>query len=349
MTGWYRRILIYVRPAALGLFLLAALAWGIACSVSRDQPWIKPTDFHPPLLAECGTVIRHGPIFHVAQLPADTVQTISGPMVIRVPDWVDAPLGNYYLYFSGHGGATYIRMAYADSLTGPWTFYDSGVLSLPEASISDGSILFPRIRVDDEAQQIKMFFNWRDREANTRGIGWALSQDGLEFEVLHRVEGMTYTAPFDYADQQYLLVGAAGQYTFRWRGVTEDPEMGPFTVPRPDDPDAPYSRHAGVQRVDDVLRIFFTRKQDAPERILMGTVDLTQDWLDWRISYVVEVLRPEMRYEGVDLPIQRSRAGPARRPLHELRDPAIYEENGRTWLLYTIAGEQGIALAELLF
>jgi hypothetical protein len=32
-----------------------------------------------------------------------------------------------------------------------------------------------------------------------------------------------------------------------------------------------------------------------------------------------------------------------------LRDPAIFEEHGRTWLLYAIAGESGLALAELRF
>ncbi|MBI3972242.1 MAG: hypothetical protein HY332_13225, partial [Chloroflexi bacterium] len=38
---------------------------------------------------------------------------INGPSLIRVPDWVDDPLGRYYLYFAHHRG-TYIRLAYAD-------------------------------------------------------------------------------------------------------------------------------------------------------------------------------------------------------------------------------------------
>ena len=32
---------------------------------------------------------------------------------------------------------------------------------------------------------------------------------------------------------------------------------------------------------------------------------------------------------------------------YQLRDPAIYREDDRTWLLYAVAGESGIALAEL--
>ena len=34
-------------------------------------------------------------------------------------------------------------------------------------------------------------------------------------------------------------------------------------------------------------------------------------------------------------------------PANQLRDPAIYEEDGRVYLLYAVAGERGIALAEV--
>ena len=35
--------------------------------------------------------------------------------------------------------------------------------------------------------------------------------------------------------------------------------------------------------------------------------------------------------------------------MNQLRDPAIYEEAGKTYLLYAVGGESGIALAEMLF
>jgi hypothetical protein len=57
---------------------------------------------------------------------------INGPTVIRVPDWVQNPLGQYYMYFAHHKGS-YIRMAYADSPAGPWTFHEGGVLSLAQS------------------------------------------------------------------------------------------------------------------------------------------------------------------------------------------------------------------------
>src|SRR5262245_3590599 len=36
----------------------------------------------------------------------------NGPSVLRVPPWVEQPLGLYYMYFAHHKGA-YIRLAYA--------------------------------------------------------------------------------------------------------------------------------------------------------------------------------------------------------------------------------------------
>ena len=57
-------------------------------------------------------------------------ENIQGPSVIRVPDWVQNPLGAYYLYFADHKG-TYIRLAYADDLLGPWRIHAPEACRLP--------------------------------------------------------------------------------------------------------------------------------------------------------------------------------------------------------------------------
>jgi hypothetical protein len=61
----------------------------------------------------------------------------------------------------------------------------------------------------------------------------------------------------------------------------------------------------------------------------------------------VVVLEPELEYEGGNLPRVPSVRGLAREPACQLRDPAIFRENGHTYLLYSVAGEHGIAIAEL--
>src|SRR5262245_8493066 len=58
---------------------------------------------------------------------------VNGPTVIRVPDWISEPVGRYYMYFANHMGA-FIRLAYADSITGPWKIYEPGVLHVRDTA-----------------------------------------------------------------------------------------------------------------------------------------------------------------------------------------------------------------------
>ena len=80
---------------------------------------------------------------------------------------------------------------------------------------------------------------------------------------------------------------------------------------------------------------------------VMSTVDLTDDWKGWKASPPVELLRPEAPYECATLPNVPSEPGDVNVPVRQLRDPGVVEENGRTYLFYSICGEQGIAAAEL--
>ena len=70
---------------------------------------------------------------------------ITGPSLIRVPDWVESRLGNYYLYFSHHKG-DFIRLAYADKVEGPWSIYEPGALWLDESGFPSDNI--PRLSLE---------------------------------------------------------------------------------------------------------------------------------------------------------------------------------------------------------
>jgi hypothetical protein len=95
------------------------------------------------------------------------------------------------------------------------------------------------------------------------------------------------------------------------------------------------------------LRVFFSNAYDCPEHILMSQIELTPDWETWTASEPVSVLKPETDYEGANLPLEPSRRGWAPEPVHQTRDPGIYTEAGKTYLLYSVAGEHGIAMAEI--
>jgi hypothetical protein len=93
--------------------------------------------------------------------------------------------------------------------------------------------------------------------------------------------------------------------------------------------------------------VFFSGIGDAPERILLSTIDLAGDWQTWKASPPVEVLRPHAAYECPDLPNLPSAPGEIDGPAQQMRDPAVFEESGKVFLFYTVCGEQGIAAAEV--
>ncbi len=61
----------------------------------------------------------------------------------------------------------------------------------------------------------------------------------------------------------------------------------------------------------------------------------------------VDVLTPERDYEGHSLPLEVTAPDEAPGRVRQLRDPGIFSDNRRTYLLYSIAGESGLAIGEL--
>ena len=53
----------------------------------------------------------HNPFVH-PEMDERIGGNINGPSLIRVPDWIESPLGHYYLYFAHHQGQ-FIRMVYS--------------------------------------------------------------------------------------------------------------------------------------------------------------------------------------------------------------------------------------------
>merc|ERR1711916_221020 len=87
-------------------------------------------------------------------------------------------------------------------------------------------------------------------------------------------------------------------------------------------------RHAAVWLQGDSLYIFYSRVYDTPEAIYITEVDLTPHWKQWKCKHGKLLMRPKYDYEGVNLPIMQSSPGVAYSEVHELRDPAVYEEDG---------------------
>jgi hypothetical protein len=81
---------------------------------------------------------------------------------------------------------------------------------------------------------------------------------------------------------------------------------------------------------------------------LLSRIDLAGDWRDWKNGPAREILRPERTWEGADAPLIPSIRSTAYGQVNQLRDPGILEDDGRIFMFYAVAGESGIAIAEIL-
>jgi len=281
-------------------------------------------------------------------------ENVNGPSLIRAPSWIDDPLGEYYLYFADHGGKS-IRLAYADDLTGPWTLRDPDPLSIEVAGSGfDDHIASPDVHVDPGLQRVRMYYHGCcDRFEDPSGTArqytrLALSPDGQVFETREEPLGRFYFRVFEY-DSDYYALGKesrgsdqseSGQRVYRSADGLTDFERGPLLF-------RDGSRHTAVRTRGDTLGVFYSRIGDAPERILHATVDLSDGWTGWTASDPETVLEPERDWEGANESVEASEAGGVDEPVNQLRDPEVFETDERTYLLYSIAGERGLAIAEL--
>jgi len=263
---------------------------------------------------------------------------INGPSLIRVPEWIPNPLGKYYLYFAHHQG-TYIRLAFADRLDGPWHVHRPGVLDLRH-SFFNSHIASPDVHVLDDAREVRMYYHGcclpePPHQATRVGI----SKDGLNFTARAEVLGPPYWRVFRWKRFWYSLE-RGGTVRRSATGISAF-EEGPCLF-------TPNMRHAAVQREGDRLSVFYSNVHDCPERILWSTIDLASDWRSWRAGPPTTFLAPETGYEGADCPLEASKQGAVHHRVCQLRDPCVFQGDGKTWLLYSVAGERGLAIGELI-
>ena len=265
--------------------------------------------------------------------------------MIRVPAWVENPLGSYYMYFAHHQGS-FIRLAYADDLHGPWTVHWPGSLKLHQTKPFTGHIASPDVHVDTGKKQFRMYFHGsvkylsRDKIVNRsrQRTGVAFSTNGIDFAGNRKILGIYYFRVFKRGDY-YYSIDRDGVIARSKDGVSRFEYSKNRLIPG--------MRHCVVMQKNDKLLVFYSRDGDKPERIKMVSVKMTDNWEEWISSEPIEVIRPETEYEGVNYPLKASGGGKATK-VQELRDPAIFEEDGKIYLFYSIAGEMGIALAELV-
>lgn len=270
---------------------------------------------------------------------------ISMPTVIKAPAALAAAngFGAYWMYFAAHDGH-YIRLAHAPSVSGPWTNYAPGTLKDTEVAPFSNTISSPDVSVLPDGR-IRMYFSCDSYPGSTeQWSGVSESTDGIHF-ALASTENIAkyYLRAFDRDGKTYAVQKG-------WSTAPAELGVSPDGVARFDfikTLSGGSIRHMAVLVDHDTLLVFYSKIGDAPERILLSTIRLDQGLpATWDLSPPIEVLRPEMPYEGAAYPVAPSVKGPATK-VNQLRDPYVFSDGGKTYLFYGIAGESGIALAEI--
>ena len=293
------------------------------------------------------------------------LSNINGPSVIRVPEWVTDRLGKYYLYFAHHKGPS-IRLAYADQIMGPWVVHPKPVLTvehrlfvtedLDPNSRSDwvngpdylyAHIASPDVHVDQNAKQILMFFHGLlpDGDQQTR---LALSENGRSFSAAPPLLGPSYLRAFRWRGGWYSthLWGDVG----RFESLSTAPKIFPHRTLPPQITGAPSAkiRHGHICQVGEHIHFVFSRVGDTPECILHCPIAMSHDPRDWRFGPITKLLNPDEPWEGFGKDPVKSAEGSARGWIPELRDPCLFYDEERLWLLYSGGGERGIGVAEMI-
>ncbi|MFX0097992.1 MAG: hypothetical protein ACFFCS_00305 [Candidatus Hodarchaeota archaeon] len=277
-------------------------------------------------------------------------ENINGPRLIKVPGWIEDALGKYYLYFGNHNGK-YIRLAYSEEVEGPYRLYKPGVLPIKKAPPSViNHIASPEPYIDDGRKEIRLYFHGKSTRAheygkNSKQLSFvAISSNGLDFKALNEPLTKSYLNVFTH-DGYFYGLAKSGEHSGQFYRSPDG--IKPFDMGQKCFPDA---RHFGTYFDGKILHVLFSRASDCPERILYNKVEIQgKDWMEWQEDPKEEftVLAPKEEWEGTDLPFTPPRWGAAKERVRQLRDPAWFIENEKIYILYSIAGESGIALVSL--
>lgn len=237
-------------------------------------------------------------------------------------------------------------------------------------------IASPDVHVDNEGKRIVMYFHGLSRR---EGTAWKLQQTyvatsptGLNFsagivpfplsvsylrvfEYRSRLQGLTPTQfhrprdnenPWDLSDA--LASAENGLWESHNTHFLPIPRDRQVSEPGRRLPN-PRVRHLALHRTGDTMQVFYTVKENSPERILATTVDLTvTDWEKVPATQApTEILRPEREWEGATLAPTFSKKGASKKWENALRDPFVFSDGGSLYLFYAGGGERGIGLARL--
>lgn len=279
--------------------------------------------------------------------------------IVKAASWHVAPLGDYYCLFGDHDG-TYIRVAYADAVTGPWTVITAGTdITLAALNAAGGysggtHVSSPEIIVDDVGERYVVTLH-----GDSTGLGHeSVAAESIDLENFTFLDsaarlsdgtGMLYVRPFTYGGEWYAVSDTL--ILFRSATLT-----GSNAYSRQTDPatfrgsNGGNGRHAGCVVRGDTLVVFWTNRGDYCERIKYASLDMSAaGWDSWAMGAGADMLFPYTVGDGADMPWTTSGSGAVTARVRELRDPGVFIDpsDGTHWLIYAQAGEDALGVLDI--
>lgn len=308
----------------------------------------------PPLPTPTATRLLDKPLFQPKGGRKGDDTRAYFPTLVKIPEWIPAsrrpdPSAKYYLYWAVHKGGYYIRMSWASELTGTYTEWNPGKGVLRNIDVGlpagEGDFASPDVHVLPDPKKFRMFVH----SGSTTYV--AESEDGMHWSGVKEKTG-EYVKNDNYYyrvwkhNNDWYAINRGGNLMRSTDGLHFEERLKRLWWPA-----APAPRHVGVcphPSNPDILDVFVSRVPVQDEHIELTRLDMSAtDPRQWhQILGYVSVLKPEKGWEGATLPPSIS-VGSSEPPVRQLRDPYVYIEDGRYYLIYTIKGEQGFGIAEL--
>ena len=285
--------------------------------------------------------------------------------------WAENIVGPWHLYQIGSGVARGNRGVLDNG--GRDINVGNGIV------IEENHLASPDVHVDNENQRIIMYFHsgsstfFNGNEMNGQFTWVATSPYGLDFNG--RIEPVrlatSYVRAFEHGNELYAFDNSADPK----RALDADNPWEPpsnyysgATIPNlwvarsgdftqePIEENLGLSRaelrvrHTAVRVTGNTLQVFYTRRGDSPERVLLSTVNLNVgDFENWEFSYPpAEILTATSGWEGGQFEPEPSEAATAPENVNQIRDPYVFEDSdGSLYLLYAGNGEDGLGIAAL--
>lgn len=284
-------------------------------------------------------------------LPKVMSDNINGPSCLRTPNFIKNPLGKYLLYFAHHSGE-FIRIAYSEDIFTGWKILDHKINNVSKETEFHDHVASPDVYVDNIEKSIYMFFHSRIKGSRKQQTFLSKSNDGINFALVKGDLNLPFyfrhvtigTKTFAVTKGGNLYINMVSPVANTWRALN-NVNTGKSNKEAMHNSSGSI-RHASLIYYMKIFIIFYSKIGDSPERIYAAKIVENEKGL-WLMSNEFEITRPELNFEGANLDIEASVAGPSLKEENALRDPYVMQDGEDYFLFYACAGESGIAVGKL--